>query len=166
MDGGGLNLVLMNPKFWGSKFYSNFGCHQVFVYHKHKINFWIAPLRPNLTALFFCFLFGSLIPRMYTLYQPAIFWIFAISFHEWKKYSEKCLAPSEHFWMTKMFKHQEGKKIKSCLCVCVCVCVCLCKWNSYVAYLLYIRCVSTYIRFLIGRHKWMVALMDGINVWH
>jgi hypothetical protein len=39
-------------------------------------------LRPIITALFFCFLFGLLIPRMYTLYQPAIFWVFAISFHD------------------------------------------------------------------------------------
>jgi hypothetical protein len=27
-------------------------------------------------GFFFCFLFGSLIPRMYTLYQPVIFWVF------------------------------------------------------------------------------------------
>ncbi len=56
-------------------------------------------------SLFFCFLFGLLIPHLYTLYQPAIFWVFAISFHDWKKCSDKCSSPSEHFCMTKMFKH-------------------------------------------------------------
>ncbi len=59
---------------------------------------------PMLTALFFCFSFGLLIPSMYTLYHLAIFRVFAISFHDWKKCSEKCSSPSEHFCMTKMFK--------------------------------------------------------------
>ncbi len=39
-----------------------------------------------LTTLIFCFSFGSLIPCMYTLYQPAIFWVFAISFHDEKMF--------------------------------------------------------------------------------
>jgi hypothetical protein len=32
--GGGLNLVYINPKFWGSKFYSNFGSHVCYVFFK------------------------------------------------------------------------------------------------------------------------------------
>jgi hypothetical protein len=65
----------------------------------------MALLKLILTALIFCFSFGLQIPCMYTLYYPEICWLFAISFHNLKKCSEKCSSPSEHFCMTKMFKH-------------------------------------------------------------
>jgi hypothetical protein len=44
--------------------------------------------------------------RIPILYHPAFFWVFAISFHDWKECSEKCSPSSEHFCMKKvMFKH-------------------------------------------------------------
>jgi hypothetical protein len=51
---------------------------------------------------------------MYTLYHLAIFWVFAISFHDWKKCSEKCWTPSEHFCMTKMFKRLSDHFLPFC----------------------------------------------------
>jgi hypothetical protein len=71
----------------GATFFSHFGCQ----------------IKPFLTALFFFFYLPK--PCMYALYHPAIFWVFTNLFCDLKKCLEKCSTPSEHFCMTKMFKH-------------------------------------------------------------
>ncbi len=78
---GSSSICLMNKIV--QPIFSTFQCKRPkdsgYILRKHSYY-----VKPNLRALFFCFLFGSLIPRMYTLYHPAIFCVFAISFHNWK----------------------------------------------------------------------------------